>query len=42
MASKKEAANGKSPVDIKVDIVSYREKMNPFLKHRIDREALYA
>ena len=25
----------------KVDIVSYREKMNEFLKHRIDKEAVY-
>lgn len=24
-----------------VDIVSYREHMNPFLKNRIDREAFY-
>ena len=24
-----------------VDIISYREQMNPFLKKRIDREALY-
>jgi len=24
-----------------VDIVSYRDKMNAFLKHRIDREAIY-
>ena len=24
-----------------VDIVSYREHMNPFLKNRIDKEALY-
>ena len=24
-----------------VDIVSYREKMNAFLKHRIDNEAVY-
>ena len=24
-----------------VDIVSYREKMNPFLKNRIDKESLY-
>jgi len=24
-----------------VDIVSYREKMNEFLKHRIDNEAVY-
>ena len=24
-----------------VDIVSYREKMNPFLKNRIDKEAVY-
>ncbi len=24
-----------------VDIVRYREKMNPFLKKRIDKEALY-
>jgi predicted nucleotidyltransferase len=24
-----------------VDIVSYREKMNPFLKRRIDNEAIY-
>ncbi|MBC8418781.1 MAG: nucleotidyltransferase domain-containing protein [Proteobacteria bacterium] len=24
-----------------VDIVSYREKMNGFLKHRIDNEAVY-
>jgi len=24
-----------------VDVVSYREKMNPFLKKRIDREAVY-
>ncbi len=24
-----------------VDIVSYREKMNEFLKHRIDKEAVY-
>lgn len=27
--------------DKPVDIVSYREKMNPFLKNRIDREAVY-
>jgi len=26
---------------IKVDIVSYRPKMNPFLKKRIDQEAVY-
>jgi uncharacterized protein len=26
----------------KVDIVSYRDRMNPFLKQRIDREAVYA
>ncbi len=26
----------------KVDIVSYREMMNPFLKRRIDQEAVYA
>ncbi len=25
----------------KVDIVHYREKMNPFLKKRIDRDVLY-
>ena len=25
----------------KVDIVSYREKMNRFLKHKIDNEAVY-
>jgi predicted nucleotidyltransferase len=25
----------------KVDIVHYREKMNPFLKERIEQEALY-
>jgi len=25
-----------------VDIVRYREKMNSFLKHRIDQEAIYA
>jgi uncharacterized protein len=24
-----------------VDVVSYRDKMNPFLKDRIDREAIY-
>ncbi len=24
-----------------VDVISYREKMNAFLKHRIDKEALY-
>lgn len=24
-----------------VDIVSYRERMNPFLKHRIEQEACY-
>lgn len=24
-----------------VDIISYREKMNAFLKHRIDNEAVY-
>jgi predicted nucleotidyltransferase len=24
-----------------VDIVSYRKKMNPFLKQRIDKEAIY-
>lgn len=29
--------NLKSPVDV----VSYREKMSPFLKNRIDREAIY-
>ena len=27
--------------DAKVDIVRYREKMNPFLKKRIDNEAIY-
>lgn len=27
--------------DCRVDIVSYREKMNPFLKRRIDKEAVY-
>lgn len=26
---------------IPVDIISYRDKMNPFLKKRIDREAIY-
>ncbi len=26
----------------KVDIVSYRPTMNPFLKRRIDQEAVYA
>ncbi len=26
---------------IHVDIISYREKMNPFLKKRIDKEAIY-
>jgi len=26
----------------KVDIISYRNRMNPFLKQRIDREAVYA
>ncbi|MBA7536030.1 hypothetical protein ES705_28292 [subsurface metagenome] len=26
---------------IPVDIISYREKMNPFLKKRIDKEAIY-
>ena len=26
---------------VKVDIVHYREKMNPFLKKRIDKEAVY-
>ena len=26
----------------RVDIVTYREKMNPFLKKRIDSEAVYA
>ena len=25
----------------KVDIVSYREQMNPFLKRRIEKEAIY-
>ncbi len=25
----------------KVDVISYREKMNPFLKNRIDKEAIY-
>lgn len=25
----------------KVDIIQYRDKMNPFLKQRIDREAVY-
>ncbi|MBI2119288.1 MAG: nucleotidyltransferase domain-containing protein [Elusimicrobia bacterium] len=25
----------------KVDIVSYRNKMNPFLRNRIDKEAIY-
>jgi predicted nucleotidyltransferase len=25
-----------------VDVVTYRESMNPFLKQRIDREAVYA
>ena len=24
-----------------VDIIQYREKMNPFLKKRIDQEAVY-
>lgn len=24
-----------------VDVISYREKMNPFLKNRIDKEAIY-
>lgn len=24
-----------------VDVISYREKMNPFLKKRIDKEAVY-
>ncbi|MCK5494213.1 MAG: nucleotidyltransferase domain-containing protein [Candidatus Omnitrophica bacterium] len=24
-----------------VDVVSYRERMNPFLKNRIDKEAIY-
>ena len=24
-----------------VDVISYREKMNPFLKDRIDHEAIY-
>lgn len=28
-------------LNISVDIVSYREKMNPFLKKRIDKEAIY-
>jgi predicted nucleotidyltransferase len=28
-------------LNIPVDIVSYREKMNTFLKHRIDAEAVY-
>jgi predicted nucleotidyltransferase len=27
--------------DKPVDVVSYREKMNPFLKNRIDKEAVY-
>jgi uncharacterized protein len=27
----------KSPVDV----ISYRDKMNPFLKNRIDKEAIY-
>ena len=26
---------------VPVDIISYREKMNPFLKKRIDKEAIY-
>ena len=26
---------------IHVDIISYREKMNPFLKKRIDKETIY-
>ena len=26
---------------IPVDIISYREKMNPFLKKRIDKEVIY-
>jgi len=26
----------------KVDVISYREKMNTFLKNRIDKEAIYA
>ncbi|RJQ83608.1 MAG: nucleotidyltransferase [Desulfobacteraceae bacterium] len=26
----------------KVDIISYRNKMNPYLKRRIDQEAVYA
>ena len=25
----------------KVDVISYREKMNAFLKNRIDKEAIY-
>jgi predicted nucleotidyltransferase len=28
-------------LQIPVDIVSYREKMNPYLKRRIDSEAIY-
>ena len=26
---------------VPVDVISYREKMNPFLKKRIDKEAIY-
>lgn len=29
-------------LDCPVDIVRYRERMNPFLKSRIEREAVYA
>jgi predicted nucleotidyltransferase len=28
-------------LDCRVDLVRYRERMNPFLKKRIDREAVY-
>ena len=28
-------------LNCRVDLVRYREKMNPFLKKRIDREAIY-
>lgn len=28
-------------LQLPVDVVSYREKMNPFLKRRIDSEAVY-
>ena len=29
------------PLRTEVDVVSYRQTMNPYLKHRIDAEAIY-